>query len=716
MSPVRIPLPSGMSARGRRRATGLLAVTVGCASLLMALAQAPNAKATVPGVLSMGSTLVAGQSITSASGTYTLIMQGDGNFVQYGPHGARWQSSTSGHPGARLVFQTDGNIVIYSTANRPLWYTSTNRAPIAARLVMQDDGNEVAYSAGGAPRWQSGTLAPPPNAGPFRAGNYVAQMQGDGNFVVTYQRSGSSDVIFQSGTGGHPNAYLAMQGDGNLVIYDGKRPLFSTRTSGNPGAHPVMLTNGNFAIYSAANQQLYSTGSSVLTAGIQPPPDSRFTLTWAHALGDAGPVALGSPGVGTLDASGPSVITGSRSGTLYAFHTGDGSRVAGWPVATGAAVDSTPSVSGSGSAAKIFVGLGTSAAPTVGGIRSYTANGAVRWSRGMAAKPTGAGTSGVQGSVGLGSLQSGLDAVAGSMNQEQYAVNGDTGANLRGFPWFEADSNFSTPSIAYISGVPYIIEGGDSTAGLAFGTQYPSGGHIRILAASGNGGNASRPGGGLRCAYDSDQVVQASPTIGNVLSGGRMGIFIGTGTFYPGRRDTNSVLAINTSCGREWQVALDGGTRATASLVDVQGNGSPLLIQPTFKAANSGSLYAINPANGAIVWHTALPGGMYGSATSIDLGNGYQSIIAATTGGTYIVDGRTGQITGTLNTSLGIQNTATVTRDPNGAIGVTVAGYNGYGRSIELHYELSGSNVSTVSGPGQWPVFKHDSQLTGVGS
>ena len=44
--------------------------------------------------------LQADQSIYSPSGQYQLIMQGDGNLVEYGPSGqVIWDAGTNGNPG-----------------------------------------------------------------------------------------------------------------------------------------------------------------------------------------------------------------------------------------------------------------------------------------------------------------------------------------------------------------------------------------------------------------------------------------------------------------------------------------------------------------------------------------------------------------------------------------------------------------------------------------
>jgi hypothetical protein len=66
----------------------------------------------------------------SGAGNF-LAMQTDGNAVIYSAGGGsvRWQSGTSGNPGARMVMQNDGNLVIYSTGGRVLWQTNSTRPP-----------------------------------------------------------------------------------------------------------------------------------------------------------------------------------------------------------------------------------------------------------------------------------------------------------------------------------------------------------------------------------------------------------------------------------------------------------------------------------------------------------------------------------------------------------------------------------------------------------
>ena len=74
-------------------------------------------------------------------------------------------------------------------------------------LDMQSDGNLVLY-AGGTPYWATNTAG---------RGAY-ALMQRDGNFVVN---DWNNRAVWATNTWGHPYNFLAMQGDANLVVYDG---------------------------------------------------------------------------------------------------------------------------------------------------------------------------------------------------------------------------------------------------------------------------------------------------------------------------------------------------------------------------------------------------------------------------------------------------------------------------------------------------------------
>jgi hypothetical protein len=116
--------------------------------------------------LNTGERLTRGQRLTSANGRYHLLMQEDGNVVEY--DGAprlvngrwtgtvRWATGTRSSSGV-LLMQEDGNLVMYDGAPRLVngrWsgaakWSSGSRGN-GCMLLLQDDGNPVVYQ--GAPR------------------------------------------------------------------------------------------------------------------------------------------------------------------------------------------------------------------------------------------------------------------------------------------------------------------------------------------------------------------------------------------------------------------------------------------------------------------------------------------------------------------------------------------------------------------------------------
>ena len=124
---------------------------------------------------------------------------------------------------------------------------------------------------------------------------------------------------------------------------------------------------------------------------------------------------------------------------------------------------------------------------------------------------------------------------------------------------------------------------------------------------------------------------------------------------------------------------------------------------------------------------------MLGSPVAADLtGSGSADILVETPaldkGGLQIIDGATGnkiwqesQLSNRDNPQVGGQSTPIVTSDPNGKIGITVAGYHGVlvGGSVHLsgdivHFQIAGSKSSWLANPlTSWLEFHHDPMLTG---
>ena len=267
----------------------------------------------------------------------------------------------------------------------------------------------------------------------------------------------------------------------------GQRRMETVRRGGAPGRRRPMGAIGVCAAAALLAPVAVFTGPA---SADDPAPQAelQFTSIWTQTLPDAGnPIAQSSPTAANLDGSGRSVVVGDRGGTLWAFHLADGSTTPGWPVHVGAPIDSTPSaasVDGSGFDT-VFIGAGNAAQPTVGGYFAYNHSGQIAW----AANATdGNGNHGVQASMTVAPIGFfGSPAVtAPSLGQEQYAFQANGGGLLGGWPFFTADSSFSTPSVAdlYGNGQTEVIEGGDSTAGVANGQTYPNGGTFASSGAA----------------------------------------------------------------------------------------------------------------------------------------------------------------------------------------------------------------------------------------
>jgi hypothetical protein len=90
-------------------------------------------------------------------------------------------------------------------------------------------------------------------------GDYVLDMQGDGNLVL-YQ---GGTALWASNTSGSAADEAIMQGDGNLVLYTSAgSPAWASGTAGNNGASLVVQNDGNVVIYSASGAALWATGTN----------------------------------------------------------------------------------------------------------------------------------------------------------------------------------------------------------------------------------------------------------------------------------------------------------------------------------------------------------------------------------------------------------------------------------------------------------------------
>ena len=100
-------------------------------------------------------------------------------------------------------------------------------------------------------------------------------MQADGNLVLYSLKSGQA--LWASGTPGHPGATATMGTDGNLAVKatDGT-VLWSTGTT-SPGAHATVQDNSNFIVYDTTGATVWSTKTTDNAAGAR-----DIKLTYDH--------------------------------------------------------------------------------------------------------------------------------------------------------------------------------------------------------------------------------------------------------------------------------------------------------------------------------------------------------------------------------------------------------------------------------------------------
>lgn len=196
-------------------------------------------------------------TLTSPNGKFKLVMQPDGNLVTCDVlDRPTWASDTS-IPGLRLAAQPDGNLVMYDPAGRSRWFTNTSGP--SRSIVLQDDGNLVVRDGSGRALWdafrftKSGTYRVETTVTGLGSGQtsrslgrgHLLAMQPDGNLVLY----AGNRAAWSSGTFNLPGARFVVQPDGNAVVYHGNRAVWSSGSFGNPGASLVVQTDGNLVLY-----------------------------------------------------------------------------------------------------------------------------------------------------------------------------------------------------------------------------------------------------------------------------------------------------------------------------------------------------------------------------------------------------------------------------------------------------------------------------------
>ncbi|MBV9594782.1 MAG: hypothetical protein JO147_13425, partial [Actinobacteria bacterium] len=158
--------------------------------------------------MTAGQQLSPGQSMKSANGNFSLVMQADGNVVLYDAVGRPQWSSGTLHGSSYLSLQADGSLALF-------WRTGNQRigSGSAATLTLQNDGNLVLTAITGAALWASGTVLPLGSSGnPNPAVPPPALTNG---WTLSAGQTITNGQALTS-PGGMWSAF--MQSDGNLVV------------------------------------------------------------------------------------------------------------------------------------------------------------------------------------------------------------------------------------------------------------------------------------------------------------------------------------------------------------------------------------------------------------------------------------------------------------------------------------------------------------------
>ena len=172
-------------------------------------------------------------------------------------------------------------------------HAETGPAPAVPALPTQCGGIEPGHGLHPGTSWTSCD------------GRFTLAMQTDGNLVLY-----SLGVpMWATGTNGRGGDVAVMQGDGNFVLYDGhSHPLFATGTNGHPGAWLALQDDGNAVVYQSGHPLWASN-----TAGLPAKPTACGAIQPGHGL---------APGESVSSCDGQHVLVMQGDGNLVLYHGG----------------------------------------------------------------------------------------------------------------------------------------------------------------------------------------------------------------------------------------------------------------------------------------------------------------------------------------------------------------------------------------------------------
>jgi hypothetical protein len=228
------------------------------------------------------------QSLTSPSGSHTLLHHDDGNLVLYcnATHTPVWATNTSwlGHSWVDLTLR--GDLVLRTSCGAPVWQSGTADAGVE-RLAVRDDGSIVLLDAAGKVVWQIDQHAPctaagyssPPRGAVLRRGQSLRNQSltsADGGTVLQHRagESGARATLFGAdgiqlwsapNSGRAAKAGLTLDDKGFLQVRADDGSVFEQLAG--PGDHLIVVPGGEIRLCTAEGDVVWRAGRYVLEAG-----------------------------------------------------------------------------------------------------------------------------------------------------------------------------------------------------------------------------------------------------------------------------------------------------------------------------------------------------------------------------------------------------------------------------------------------------------------